>query len=130
MPLLGPCPSERTVLPPGSRGKTRPKLLLLMALSGPMVLLQLGPVLMYVHCLCYQEGPCEPCVEVLKHEWQGHAGLTLPLTDLGRASLLTGELACPPSLPPHRSFPPTHTYLGKLAPPLTTGMGELTVPFT
>lgn len=129
MPLLGPCPSERTVLPPGFRGKTRPKLLPL-AISGPMVLLQLGPVLMYVHCLCYQGGPCEPCVEVLKHEWQGHAGLTLPLTDLGRASLLTGELACPPSLPPHRRASPTHTYLGKLAPPLSTGMGELTVPLT
>lgn len=130
-PLLGPCPSEQTVLPPGSRVKARPKLLPL-AISGPMVLLQLGSVLMYVHCLCYHGSPYEPCVEVLKHE--GHAELTLPLTDLGRATLLTGELArtlpLTPSLPPPwRAFPPP-IYLEKLAPPLTTGMGELTVPLT
>lgn len=111
-PLLGPCPSEQTVLPPGSRVKARPKLLPL-AISGPMVLLQLGSVLMYVHCLCYHGSPYEPCVEVLKHE--GHAELTLPLTDLGRATLLTGELArtlpLTPSLPPPwRAFPPPYIW--------------------
>lgn len=44
--LLGPYQSERHMLPPGFMMSKRPKLLLLMAMSRPMVLLQLGSVLM------------------------------------------------------------------------------------
>lgn len=84
-----------------------------------------------VHSTCSHRGPFEPhdepCVEV----WR-------PVLSWSHRSLAWGE----PPLPewradtlPQWSSPswescPRHTHLGKVALPLTTGVGELGLPFT
>lgn len=86
--------------------------LLPMAMSGTVILRQLGSVLMSV-------GPVSTGAHVnhllnymLKYE--GHAGWSLPSLALP----LMGELP----------LPNTHIHLGKLAPPFTMSVGELALP--
>lgn len=56
MLLLDPCQSERHMLPLGSMVSAMPKLLLL-AMSGPMVLLQLESILMSIDYITLLQGP-------------------------------------------------------------------------
>ena len=86
MLLLDLCQSERHMLPPRSTVSAMPKLLLL-ALSGSMVLLQLESILMTIDYITTGSH------NVLKYKIL--IELALPLISLGKANLPSLEGLCP-----------------------------------
>ena len=98
----------------------RPKLLLL-AMSGSRVLLQLGSVLMSNACVSTGTHTNDVLNQLLNYvlnhvlKYKAHAEPVLPLTGLGRAAPLTMELTlCQPW-----DSGPYDLSMGELAPPLT-----------